>query len=124
MEIPPKIRGLKWLTIIVGLYAIVWLSLEGAVAQVIALAVGLALLGAGYLTQRLMGGRELTVSQWLLFAGSLGAITGLTCGLLVLALMAIKTGLHGHGPEFTASQIERAVAQIPLWTLSGLIAGS
>ena len=123
MEVPPKFRGLKWLTIVVGVYAVVWLSLEGAIGQVILLAVGLALLGAGYLAQRLVGGRELSVSQWLLFAGALGAMAGLTCGLLVLALMAIKTGLHGHGPEFTVSQIERAVAQVPLWTLSGIIAG-
>ncbi|UCG22772.1 MAG: hypothetical protein JSW55_11365 [Chloroflexota bacterium] len=123
MEVPPKIRGLKWLTIIVGLYGVVWLSLEGAIGQVIVLALGLALLGAGYVTQRLIGGRELPLGHWLLFAGALGAITGLACGLLVLALMAIKTGLHGHGPEFTASQIEWAVGQIPLWMLSGTIAG-
>lgn len=123
MEVPEKIRGLKWLTIIVGLYAVVWLSLEGAPGQVIALAVGLAMLAAGYLTQRLLGGRELTVSQWLLFAGSLGAATGLACALLTLFLMAIKTGLHGHGPEFTTSQIEWVVGQIPLWTVTGTIAG-
>ena len=123
MEVPSKFRGLKWLTIIVGLYAVVWLSLEGAVAQVIALAVGAAVLAAGYLTQRLIGGRELSLGQWLLFAGALGAFMGLACGLLALTLMAIKTGLHGHGPEFTALQIEWLVGQIPLWTLSGVIAG-
>lgn len=123
MEVPEKIRGLKWLTILVGLYAVVWLSLEGAPGQVIALAVGLAMLGAGYLTQRLLGGRELAASQWLLFAGALGAATGLAGALLTLVLIAIKTGLHGHGPEFTTSQIEWIVGQIPLWTVTGTIAG-
>jgi hypothetical protein len=48
---------------------------------------------------------------------------GLGCALLGLALMAIKTGLHGHGPEFTAAEIEWLVGQIPVWTAAGVPAG-
>ena len=123
MAVPQRIPGLKWLTVIVGLYGLVWLSLEGAVGQVILLAVGIGLLGAGYATQRLLGGKELAPSRWLLLSAALGALLGLGIGLLVLILMAIKTGLHGHGPEFTAAEIEWTISQIPLWTLAGLIAG-
>jgi hypothetical protein len=123
MALPQRIPGLKWLTAIVGLYGVVWLSLEGAVGQVMLLATGLALLGAGYMTQRLLGGKLLDPSRWLLFSAALGALLGLGNGLLALILMAVKTGLHGHGPEFTAAEIEWLVSQIPLWILAGLIAG-
>lgn len=123
MKVPPHIPGLKWLTVIVGLYAVAWLSLEGALIQILPLALGLALLGAGYLARRMLGGRELSPGWWLLVSSGLGATTGFACGLLALALMAIKTGLHGHGPEFTAAEIEWVVSQIPLWTLSGMVAG-
>ena len=122
MKLPPRIPGLKLLTVIAGLFAVLWISLEGALWQVVLLAVALALLSAGYITQRLLGGREISSSRWLLLCGALGASIGLGCGLLVLVLMAIKTGLHGHGPEFTPAEIEWVVSQIPLWTLAGLIA--
>jgi hypothetical protein len=123
MAIPQKIPGLKWLTVIVGLYGLGWLSLEGAIGQVIPLAVGIGLLGAGYATQRLLGGRELIPSRWLLFCAAMGALLGLGCGLLVLILMTVKTGLHGHGPEFTTAEIQWTISQLPLWTLAGLIGG-
>lgn len=123
MKVPLQIPGLKWLTVIVGLYAVVWLSLEGALVQVLMLSLGLALLGAGYLTRRLLGGRELSTGWWLLISSGVGAMTGFACGLLALALMAVKTGLHGHGPEFTAAEIEWVVSQIPLWTSAGMVAG-
>ena len=123
MAVPQRIPGLKWLTVIVGLYGVVWLSLEGAVGQVMLLAAGLALLGAGYVTQRLLGGKVLAPGRWLLFSAALGALLGLANGLLALILMAVKTGLHGHGPEFTAVEIEWVISQIPLWSLAGLIAG-
>jgi len=122
MRIPPKLPGLKWLTVIVGLWAVVWISLEGSLWQIILLAVSLVLLAAGYLMQRLLGGRGLTQGRWLLFCGALGAAMGLASAVLALLLMAIKTGLHGHGPEFTAAEIEWIVGQIPLWTMTGIIA--
>jgi hypothetical protein len=123
MAIPRSIPGLKWLTVMVGFYGVVWLSLEGAISQVILLAAGLMLLSAGYMTQRLLGGRELAPGQWLLFSAVLWGLVGLGLGLLALVLMAIKTGLHGHGPEFPPSEIDSLISQIPLWTSAGLMAG-
>lgn len=123
MRIPTKIAGMRWLTALVGLYALVWISLEGAVWQVILLAVGLTLLGAFYLLRRLLGGRHISARRWLIFCAALGGAVGLGCALLTLALMVIKTGLHGHGPEFTPTEIEWLVSQIPLWVTSGAAAG-
>jgi len=109
--------------VIVGVYSVVWIGLEGALWQVVLLAAGLALIGALYLLQRLFGGRQLTLRRWLCLCAGLGIASGLTSALLSVTLMAIKTGLHGHGPEFTSVEIEWVTNQLPLWTLAGLLAG-
>jgi hypothetical protein len=123
MKIPAKIAGLQWLTILVGLYGMVWISLEGSLWQVILLAAGLSLVGTFYLLQRNLGGRRISAGRWLFFCAGLGGAGGLGCALLTLALMAIKTGLHGHGPEFAPAEIEWLFSQMPLWTISGGAAG-
>lgn len=123
MKIPAKIPGLRWSTAIVGLYGLVWLSLEGALWQVLLLALGLCLLAILYLMQRLLGGRRVSGRHWLTFCAGFGGAAGLGCALLALGLMAIKTGLHGHGPEFAPTEIEWLVGQIPLWAISGAAAG-
>jgi hypothetical protein len=123
MKIPARITGLRWLTIVVGLYGIVWVSLEGALWQVLMLAAGLSLVGALYLLQRLVGDSRVKAWRWLLLCAGLGGTGGLGCALFTLALMAVKTGLHGHGPEFTPAEIEWLLNQVPLWTISGSAAG-
>ena len=37
--------------------------------------------------------------------------------------MAIKTGLHAHGPEFSGSELDWVLQQIPMWALVGLLGG-
>lgn len=122
MNVPAKLPTLK-LVVVVGLYGVVWISLEGALWQVVTLSVGLVLAGALYLTQRTLGGRQVSARRWLFFCALLGGISGFGCALLALVLMAVKTGLHGHGPEFTPLEIEWMVSQMPLWTIVGGIAG-
>jgi NhaP-type Na+/H+ or K+/H+ antiporter len=43
--------------------------------------------------------------------------------LLTLVFMAIKTGLHAHGPEFTLQEIQWVSQQTPLWAAVGLLIG-
>lgn len=123
MTVPSKVPGLKWLTVIVALYGVVWIGLEGALWQVLLLGAGLALLGAAYFVQRVLGGRQIAPGRWLLLCGLLGVVIGAGCVLLVLLLMTVKTGLHGHGPEFTPSEITWVMDQLSLWAIAGLIAG-
>ncbi|MFN2224590.1 MAG: hypothetical protein ACK2UH_18690 [Candidatus Promineifilaceae bacterium] len=123
MKIPAKIAGLRWLTVVVGLYGIVWVSLEGALWQVLLLAAGFSLLGVLYLLQRLLGGRRLSTGRWLFLCAALGCAGGLGCVLLALFLMSVKTGLHGHGPEFAPAEIEWLFSQMPLWATSGAVGG-
>ncbi len=53
-------------------------------------------------------------------------LVGLFAGLLVtplsLALMALKSGLHGHGaPDFTPEQVTAVIWNTPVWGAAGLL---
>ena len=124
MRLPDRVPGLKWLTIVVSIYAIIWISLEGDLRQVFLLSAGLVILLMGYLLQRFLAGRILSLFAWLGLCAGGGVILGLIFGILTLTLMAIKTGLHGHGPEFTPDEIAWVLSQIPLWSALGILVGT
>lgn len=123
MRLPKNFPGLKWAAILVGLYAAIWITLEGHVGRVIALALGITLVTAGYLGQRLFGGRTFSPAGWLFATGLSGLLIGLGVALLTLILMGLKSGLHAHGPEFSREEIEWVLSQLPLWSGVGLLAG-
>jgi len=51
-------------------------------------------------------------------------IAGLGVTVVALLLMAIKTGLHGHGtPDYTPEQMVRVLSLTPLWVIVGLMIG-
>jgi hypothetical protein len=124
MHLPDRVPGFKWLTILVSIYAVIWISLEGDLSQVLLLSAGVILLLAGVIVRRFLAGRTYSLLTWLGLCAGGGAILGLLFGILSLALMAIKTGLHGHGPEFTPDEITWVISQIPLWGLIGLLVGA
>ena len=50
---------------------------------------------------------------------------GLLLAPLAIFLMAIKTGIHGHGtPDFTADQMQAFVSRIPFFVLGGILLGT
>ena len=123
MQMPRIKRGLKWATILTAIYGIVWISLEGDLRRVTVLAMAVALIGGGYFLDKLAGGRRRTLRQWLLLTAICGLFIGLGIGLLTLVLMAVKTGLHAHGPEFTLDEITWIASRTPLWGIAGIFAG-
>ncbi len=114
---------LKWLTAVYILYALVWMSLEGSLVGVVIMGAGTTAVSLAYLAQRYLGGRSWSLRAWLGGTAVLGLLFGLGSGLLTLAFMAVKTGLHAHGPEFTPQQIAWVWQQTPLWAAVGLLAG-
>jgi len=61
-------------------------------------------------------------SQFTVLSTSL--IAGLGVTAVALLLMAIKTGLHGHGtPDYTPEQMVRVLSLTPLWVVVGLVIG-
>ncbi len=52
-----------------------------------------------------------------------GLLFGLGSVFLTLFFMAMKTGLHAHGPEFTSFEINWVLQQAPIWAAAGVVAG-
>jgi hypothetical protein len=118
---PYRVPGLKWLAILTAVYSIIWISLEGKMWQVLVLSCGLTILMAGAIYQRRIGGRTPSISRWLLLCALAGAVLGLLFGPLTILLMVLKTGLHGHGPEFTPEEINWIIDRIPLFMILGAL---
>ena len=114
---------LKWATAVYSLYAVVWMSLEGSLVRVVIMGVSTTAVALAHLTRRFWPGRALPRGAWLGGTAVLGLLFGLGSGLLTLLFMAVKTGLHAHGPEFTPQQIAWVWQQTSLWALAGLLAG-
>ena len=123
MRIPARFPLLKVASALLFLYSIVWISLEGRLGQTILLAIGATAVGAGVAWQRFLGGRIISSRSWLLATSLTGLLCGISVGLLTIVFMVVKTGLHGHGPEFTPDEITWVLDQIPLWSAVGLLTG-
>jgi hypothetical protein len=123
VDFPAKMSGLKQITAVYALFAFVWIALEGSLAGVVLMGVGTTAVSLAYLSQRFLGGRYFSAKQWWGMTAVLGLLFGLGSGLLTLLFMAVKTGLHTHGPEFTLPEVAWIIQQIPLWTAVGLLAG-
>ncbi len=111
------------LTAVYALYALVWISLEGTLANTLIMGVGGTAVSLVWFMQRYWGERPSSLWQWLGKTAVMGLFCGLGSGLLTLLFMAVKTGLHAHGPEFTPQQIAWVWQRIPLWALIGLLGG-
>jgi hypothetical protein len=121
--VPPKIPGLKLLLIVWGVYTAVWISLEGALWRVVLMGAATTILTLGYLVQRYFGGKTVSRHVGLLLTAVSGLALGGGSGLLSLIFMAVKTGLHTHGPEFSRAEISWVLGNLPLWTAVGLLVG-
>ncbi len=121
MQLPDKLPGLRFLTVILAGYFALWISLEGDLAQTVILAVGSCVLATAHLIQRWGRGRVLSGWFWLIGMTLTGLLVGVSTIFATLALMAVKTGLHAHGPEFTPSEIAWVWNQLPLWTIIGTL---
>lgn len=124
MQLPERVPGLRFATVLVAAYAVVWIALEGDLVRVTVLGSAMSLLLLGAVFQRWLAGRRLSRLVWLALCAALGAILGFNSGMFTLLFMALKTGLHAHGPEFSPAQIEWLLGQLPWWTSAGLLAGT
>ena len=120
---PRNRRLLKTIMIVLGLYAMVWISLEGRLWQSIVLATGLVGSGTYLVRKRYFANRQYSLGARIAITGVLGMIDGFLIGLMTLILMVIKTGLHSHGPEFQQSEFIWVSDQILPWSFAGLLAG-
>lgn len=123
MKIPPSIPYFKLAAAIFGIYAAAWMILEGELRRDIALAVaGLALGAAAFIVRR-WGGRTLPPAKGVALFAAVGLLSGVGVVLLTIFLMALKTGLHAHGPEYTPADIMWVWSQLPVWSGAGGLIG-
>jgi multisubunit Na+/H+ antiporter MnhE subunit len=119
MVYPRIVPGLKIATAVVALLAVMWISLEGDIRWSLLMASMVLVISVGYFVQRFLGGKKFTLLQGLIIAATIGLGAGLIIAPLVVTFMAIKTGLHGHGPEFTLEEIKWAFDWVLLWAFVG-----
>jgi hypothetical protein len=54
-----------------------------------------------------------------------GLLAGAGVSVLALALVAVKTGVHGHGiPDYSPAQVSYLLRLAPLWMGLGFTAGA
>jgi uncharacterized membrane protein len=123
VSFPAKIPGLKGITAVYTLYLFFWITQEGSLVGVVVMGIGTTAVSLAYLAQHFLGGRVFSRKQWWGITAVCGLLFGLGSGLLTLLFMAVKTGLHAHGPEFTPPEVTWLLQQIPLWTAVGLLTG-
>lgn len=111
------------LALVAGIYGIIWMATEGELYRAVIMAFLIISLAAGYLIQRYLAARTLSVRSWILALAGLGALFGASLAMLTLVFMAVKTGLHSHGLEFTQDQVSWVLSQIPLWGVAGFVGG-
>jgi len=104
-------------------YVVAWATLESGLWATVLAAVLAASALLGHLFNKVLSGRMLSIGVWLLITAVFGALLGLGSALLTLIFMAIKIGLHAHGPEFSAQEVNWVFQQMPLWTFAGLLGG-
>ena len=124
IQIPEKFPFLKLMMVLLGIYTLFWISLEGGLLRVVWMGVGVTAVSTLRLLQKQVGGRTMKVGWWVGLTAVTGAISGLLSVGITLIFMIIKTGLHAHGPEFTPSEIEWVIQQWSLWGAIGLLCGS
>ncbi|GJM40005.1 MAG: hypothetical protein DHS20C20_02870 [Ardenticatenaceae bacterium] len=123
MVFPEKVPGLKLLLGVWIVYTAVWISLEGGLVPVIVMGTVTAVLLLGHGWQRWLGGKSVGKSVGVMVTAVSGGLLGAGSALLTFVLMAVKTGLHAHGPEFTQADIAWVWHMLPLWTAVWLLVG-
>jgi len=123
MTFPRQIPYLRLLVLLWGAYAAVWLALEGAPGRELLPAAWTVRLAALAGTARAVGERRLSAGQVVALTGVVGLVAGAAVVPATLVAMALKTGLHAHGPEYTAAQLAAMWAQWSLWLVAGGVAG-
>ena len=108
---------------IVGIFTAIWMVTEGELLRDVILAASLLLVGLMAIARRWPWIRGLSPGKTV----ARGAVGGLGYGvglvLLTLFLMAVKTGLHAHGPEYTVYELVWVWNQLPLWAVAGSLVG-
>ena len=107
--------------VILGIVILIWLPIEESNKIFVLILSGLVCAWAGiWLLQGTYKTKLRTIITYILVGGG----AGLMMGLVAILLMAIKTGIHGHGtPDYTPEQIIEILLRTPFFVLGGVLIG-
>lgn len=107
--------------VLLGIGLLAWLTIEDSNTLSVIIFAGAisAWLGARMLIDPPENRRLLFVKHVFIGFGA-----GFILAPIAVLLMALKTGIHGHGtPDFTVAQIESVLSRTPFFALSGFLIG-
>jgi hypothetical protein len=123
LTVPPYPRRLSLLTLLYGIFALVWLSAEDSVWLVTVLGFLLSLLSAAHAIFRLSG-RRFDARLWIPAAAIVGALVGAGTVVATVVLMLLKTSVHSHlFPDYPFPLISGIVERLLPWIAAGALAG-
>lgn len=123
MKLPDHFPAKRLITVLWGIYLAAWSVFEGELWTTVLAAVLTWLVLLVNVFDKPLAGRTFSSRAWLLLCAVIGFSSGFASAFLTLIFMAIKTGIHGHGPEYSAMELEWVLQQMRLWSLAGLLAG-
>jgi hypothetical protein len=118
-------RALNWLRIsglVLGVFILLWLTVEDRSELVVLLLSALICIWIGvWLLARIDFAGKYIFWKHVIIGGGMG----LLLGAVALILMALKTGIHGHGiPDFSVDQMRAVVSLSPYFLLGGFLVGA
>jgi hypothetical protein len=108
--------------LLLGILIMVWLSIEESSTLGVVILSGMACSWtAGWLLQKTStDGNQLIFWPIIIIGGA-----GLLLAPLAILLMALKSGLHGHGtPDFSPGQLQAVFSRMPFYTMAGILIGT
>ena len=124
MNNPPKARGRIWFrltALLLGFGILIWLPVEDQSDLGVLIAAGAT---CTWIAARLLITAPQEDRQLILRHALVGGGSGLILAPMAIILMAVKSGIHGHGtPDFSVGQIQSVLSRIPFFVLSGFLLG-
>jgi hypothetical protein len=120
-ELKKSKMRLKLGGLVLGIAILIWLPIEDSNEVGVLVLSGLICAWAGiWLLQETDQTKLRTIFKYTIIGGG----AGLLMGMVAILLMAIKTGIHGHGtPDYTPEQILEIISRTPIFVIGGALLG-
>ena len=105
--------------LLLGIVVLIWLPIEeSSVLGVLLISTLICSWMGTWLLRRTANSNMKPILRYLI----IGGCAGLLIPPMALLLMAMKSGIHGHGrPDYTFSQMQSVISRLPFFVAGGLL---